>query len=131
MCPPHNQRFSNTFNESHFDAWINTALCCTVSFHQHRVNNSIVCHDCYPTESSRVGNLYDHVSRHYIHIGHGELFETCRVCDCILPRNRLTNGCLVCRVALNDFKEYLRRSRDRPFDSAEPTIIAISEDRSW
>lgn len=131
MCPPRTQRVNNAFNENHLDAWIDTALCCTVSFRQHRINNSVVCHECYLTEGSRFGDLYDYVSRHYIHIGQGELFETCCVCDVILPRNRPTNNCLVCRVAVENFKEYLRRSRDRPFDSAEPTIIAISQDRSW
>lgn len=131
MCPPHVQRTNNASNEGRVDAWINTALCCTVSFRQHRVNNSVVCHECYLNENSRIGDLYDYVSRHYIHIGYGERFEICRVCNVILPLNRSTNNCLVCRVAVDNFREYLRRSRDRPFDSAEPTIIAITQDRSW
>lgn len=131
MCPPHTQRFNSAFNESQVDAWLNTSLCCTVSFRQHRMNNSITCHECYLTEGPRIGDLYDCVSRHYIHIGHGERFEICSVCNVVISRNRPTNNCLVCRFAVDNFKEYLRHSQDRPFNSAEPTIIAISQDRSW
>lgn len=130
MCPSHVQQFNRIITESHVDAWINTALCCIASFRQDRPNNHIICRDCCSNEIPSVRDLYENVSRHYLHIGHGELFETCRGCNCVIPRSRLANDCLVCRVALNDFREYLHHSRDRPFDSVEPTIIVISEDRS-
>lgn len=130
MCPPPVRRANHIFNEGHIDAWLNTALCCTASFRVHQINNDIVCHECYLTESPRVGESYDSVSRHYIHIGYAERFEACSLCNVILPLNRPVSNCLVCRFAVDNFKEYLRRSQDRPFDSPEPTIISISQYRT-
>lgn len=130
MCPPPSRRANHVFNEGHIDAWLNTALCCSVSFRVHRTNNDIVCHLCYLTEARRIGELYDSISRHYIHIGYGERFETCSICNVILSQNRPVSNCLVCRFAVDNFKEYLRSSQDRPFDNDEPTIISIAQNRT-
>lgn len=130
MCPPPTRRADNIFSENHIDAWLNTALCCSASFRVHRINNDIVCHECYITEVPEIEGPHDSISRHYIHIGYNERFEACSLCNAILSRNRPVSNCLVCRFAVDNFKEYLRRSQDRPFDSDEPTIISISQIRN-
>lgn len=131
MRPPCNETTASTFPEGRVDEWINTSLCCTASFRRHRVNRNIVCHDCYSGTHLPPRGIYENVTRHYLHIGNGERFEICHMCDATIPRVRVSNNCIVCRAVATDFVRYLHHSHDRPFDSLEPTIIAITEDRSW
>lgn len=130
MCPLPSQRIDRITVESQVSEWLNTALCCIALFRQHRISKRIVCDECFGDEDPISQNLYEDVSRHYVHIGSGELFEVCQECDISIPRTRISNQCLVCRIALSDFEEYLRYSRDRPFDQDEPTVIAIAETHS-
>lgn len=106
MCPLYNQRANNVITESRVNEWLNTALCCIALFHQHRISKRIICDECFSDENPIFRGLYEDVSRHYLHIGHGKLFEVCQECDVGIPRNRASNECLVCRIALNDFEEY-------------------------
>lgn len=130
MCPLPNRRINRITVESRVSDWLSTALCCIGSFRQHRISKRVLCDECFADEDAISQALYVDVSRHYLHIGPGELFEVCQECDVSIPRSRLSNECLVCRIALSDFEEYLRYSRDRPFDENEPTIIAIAETHS-
>lgn len=130
MCPLPNRGINRITTERRVSEWLSTALCCISLFRQHRISKRIVCDECFGDENPTSQALYVDVSRHYLHIGPGELFETCQECDATIPRSRISNTCLVCRIALSDFEEYLCHSRDRPFDDAEPTIIAIAETHS-
>lgn len=126
MCPPRYHEICNVSARPRVNEWLDTSLCCIVSFYQHRVNNRVLCDECYNDNDFPSNHLYENVSRHYVHIGHGELFETCYQCDVILPRNRAARDCITCRTALNDFIEYLQYSNDRPYDCDEPTVLMIS-----
>lgn len=130
MCPLPNRRTNRVTVESQLSEWLNSALCCISLFRQHRINKNIACDECFGDKDPISQSLYEDISRHYVHIGPGELFETCQECDTSIPRTRISNQCLICRIALSDFEEYLLYSRDRPYDQDEPTVILITESRS-
>lgn len=130
MCPLRCREISNVTADTRVNEWLSTSLCCVALFYQHRENSQIICDECYADSDPLSQNYYVSVSRHYVHIGHGELFETCQACDAVLPRNRISNDCLTCRIALTDFIEYLQFSRDRPYDCDEPTILMIAVTRN-
>lgn len=130
MCPLPSRRINRIITESRVSEWLSTSLCCISLFRQHRINKRIVCDDCFGDEDAVSQSSYVNVSRHYLHIGTGELFETCQECNATIPRSRSSNTCLTCRIVLSDFEEYLCHSHDRPFDNQEPTVVVIAEAHS-
>lgn len=129
MCPPV-YTLTRQEQSDYLNNWLSTALCCHVTFYERRIDGRVYCGICFNRSDTFTQRSCQLIIRHYVHIGHGELLETCRECSLVLPHTRSADHCVVCRMCLSNFTEYLHYSGDRPFDSDEPTIIAVSENRT-
>lgn len=130
MCPPRHGLGVPERQELPYQRWLNTATCCRANLFLHRVNNHFLCVECYADKSPYERSFYDFSTRHYIHIGTPAIFEECRHCSVIIPRMGTIQSCEICPVVLNDFIEYLAYTRETPYASHEPTILAIEHLRT-
>ena len=109
--------------------WLASALCITVNFYRHRLNEAKICRECYLGKSSRAQSFYDAYSRHYILLGDREAYEECARCDVILFEERAISQCEVCPETLAQFVQHLNSTGETPYDDPEPTMLMISQTR--
>jgi len=103
-----------------YSAWLTTALCATAIFYSCVNNGRKICHVCYDDIlDSQERRSYELTVHHYFHIGHEERFEICSACHAAIPLTRSHLECHTCRVLRDDFAEYLRESRDDPYNSLQ------------
>jgi len=128
MCPPIlNRRRIYCPQEISYFAWLDTALCATSVFYSSTTGSHKLCHVCYDEAlSPQERRGYELLVHHYLHIGTVENFEICAACNSIIAFTRPYLECAICRVLRDDFAEYLRESRDDPYNSPEATVITIS-----
>lgn len=130
MCPPNRgQRRSNIPAAVPIYAWLDTAYCCMPRYYHNVTENITICRRCYEGYLPQARSAYLSVSRHYIHIGGANPTALCENCNCEFMRSRPVNSCGLCQTTINDFAQYLFLSGDDPYNSTEPTIVAISEER--
>lgn len=111
--------------------WVSLAHCSIARFYRHRQTRAILCQDCYVDESHLTRGAYERVLRHYIYIGSSDNIIECTLCyaSLIVSRPISTGSCAICPVVLDNFLDYILEEGDEPYNSEEPTIIAIEEVR--
>jgi len=129
MCPPaRNFRCPYCRTGVPYSAWLDTTLCVTAVFYLHTNNQIEICDLCYEhIRDSQERRSYELIARHYFHIGYEEHFEICSLCNVIIPLSRPYFECYTFRLLRDDFADYLQRTGDDPYDSADSTVITISQ----
>jgi len=127
MCPPYRLEPRTPSPEIPFQNWIDTAICCRTLCYSHRVEEYIICNECFAARPVDCRGQYDSLERHFVHFGIPEELDECSFCDILITRRQVPDACSTCRYVVQDFIAYLRESGDTPYESDDPTIIAVDE----
>jgi len=127
MCPPYRLEPRTPPPEIPFQDWIDTAICCRTLCYTHRIEEYLVCNDCFAAQPAGYRSQFDSLERHFVHLGFPERLDECSFCDTIITRRHSPDACPTCRYVVQDFIVYLRETGETPHESDESTLIAIEE----
>jgi len=127
MCPPYRLEPRTPPPEIPFQDWIDTAICCRTSCYIHRIEEYLICNECFDAYFTGYRHQFDSIERHFVYFGAPETLDECSSCSVLITRRQVPDACPTCRHVVQDFVIYLRESGENPYESDEGTLLAIEE----